>query len=894
MIRRRALPLVLAALFGCGGEGPADTQAGDDGAAGSETSGGETGEGDSTGEGTGQSGTGDPPPEGCVVDAPESSLTDMGPDGSGGFFVPSGRLARSMGPRTPVQGFAYQVLPHPTADVAYVVGHTRGDKTMYVVDINTGEPLQRLEEGEHFFGMVLTSDGSRLYVSGGNDGVVKIYDVGVDGLVTFSADLAIGGSGPFVAGLDLSPDDGTLYAADLLSGNLRLIDIPTLSFERSVNTGIDTGWDVKVDDATGHVWVSGLGGSRVAVYDPGMDATAQVQFPPDEFMAPSGLAIDAVGRRVYVALSGRDSVAAVDLDARAVTLQGTALETEFLEMADPTLPYSNVNAIAVEPGTGRLWVARGTDNAISVLDPADLSFLGSVPTGWYPADLEFSADGQTLYVAEGKAEGADVDDDNPKRISGAMTRIDVASLDLAETTMQVLDGYQRPSDVVLPDCAGHPLGPDRPVKHVVLILKENQKFDPYFGDLDDPRIDRDESLVRHGDVNTPNQHALARQYTIYDSFYSEAQASDSGHLMHTTGHINEYVEKMFYPSLGSDRPVFTTFAADASRSLLQGKNFFTHLLDHGIDIRIYGEIVGTTAQAPGGGTVFQYSDLSYPGGPFQNYGAKDEVRGEYVAQKIRDGELATFTYVMLPNDHGEGSRTGRPTKDSHVADNDAGVGKVVAALSLHPDWEDTVVFVTQDDSQGNQDHVNPARTFLIVAGGKVRNGYVSNMHASFASIHATIEELLGIPPMGRGDASARLLVDAFKSRPNVAPYVARDRIIPEEVNPLRVPGSGVSNLMDFRSPDRTPELPLVDEAVWRWKHGGWSYEEAQAWLHQGLKEEADEIAEERWEDRAEATVFELTVLKLKADGLWRPEWDAIVQRGAPRRTQLDEARSPSP
>jgi hypothetical protein len=73
-------------------------------------------------------------------------------------------------------------------------------------------------------------------------------------------------------------------------------------------------------------------------------------------------------------------------------------------------------------------------------------------------------------------------------------------------------------------------------------------------------------------------------------------------------------------------------------------------------------------------------------------------------------ELAQFIQIYFPNDHTGGTRLGKPAPRASVADNDLAVGRVVEAVSHSPDWEDTAIFVVEDDAQDGADHVDAHRS----------------------------------------------------------------------------------------------------------------------------------------------------------------------------------------
>ena len=79
------------------------------------------------------------------------------------------------------------------------------------------------------------------------------------------------------------------------------------------------------------------------------------------------------------------------------------------------------------------------------------------------------------------------------------------------------------------------------------------------------------------------------------------------------------------------------------------------------------------------------------------------------------------------------------------------------------------------------------------------------------SVFATIEYIFGIPPMGRGDASAAPLWDMFTATADPSGYNAIPRLVPETFNQTDALGESLSQRMDFRGPDRNPSLgPLLE------------------------------------------------------------------------------------
>ena len=83
------------------------------------------------------------------------------------------------------------------------------------------------------------------------------------------------------------------------------------------------------------------------------------------------------------------------------------------------------------------------------------------------------------------------------------------------------------------------------------------------------------------------------------------------------------------------------------------------------------------------------------------------------AQEGKGSELPAFVLLYLPDDHTHGTSAGKPRPAASVADNDLAVGRVVDAVSHSPYWDDTAIFVVEDDAQDGADHVDAHRSIAL-------------------------------------------------------------------------------------------------------------------------------------------------------------------------------------
>jgi hypothetical protein len=170
-----------------------------------------------------------------------------------------------------------------------------------------------------------------------------------------------------------------------------------------------------------------------------------------------------------------------------------------------------------------------------------------------------------------------------------------------------------------------------------------------------------------------------------------------------------------------------------------------------------------------------------------------------------------FLNIAICNDHGDDPRPakGYPYIASWMADNDLALGRIVEFLTHTPCWKNMAIFVTQDDSGGEPDHVDAQRSVLLVLSPWVKRGYVSHRLTTIVSMHRTMYEIFGLPPLNMFDALANDFSDCFTAKPDFRPYThvpVDPRIFdPEKAKDPRDP--------DYRSARLEPSIRRDDEKV---------------------------------------------------------------------------------
>ncbi|MCU1283489.1 MAG: family beta-propeller repeat-containing protein, partial [bacterium] len=651
-----------------------------------------------------------------------------------------------------VGGFPLQlrVLPQDSGRYVVVSDGAYGDEHLRIIDTQaTSDAAVVVSNVDYprssddakapalFYGLALSADGSKLYVSDGahdplagietdqskHYNVIEIFDVaGSPPQLTKSGEIHLmfaGTAAPkarLPSGLALSSDGNTLYVACQLDGTLAVVDLappppggPSTQFTeigRSMTLGTGP-YDVALDEASHTAFVSLWGGRFVSV---GSFQDGVVPVDISNKANPTAGAVIAtdkspeqaivVGGKVYVAAADGDSIAAIDPASHgteAASLTKTAFDATGLLGSSP-------NALAADWTHDRLYVANAGENAVQVFTMSTMTPIGRVPAAWYPTAVAVKDDG-TLLIASAKGLGAGPTDHAPGKndyMKGTLQVVPMPSAqDLAMGDTQVHANVTRPKSYeVQLQCTGMPQtfplpaskGAPTPIEHVFLIVRENKTYDAVLGDL--PGANGRADLALFGGDITPNLHALAKRFSNLDNFYSLAEQSLQGHEWTTANMANDYVEKGWLTTWGrATRPLGAFSASDELEHLGMPatRTAWQHLDNANIAYHNYGEITNTA------GAIHVY-DVGYPG-VFFNTGSLDVDKIQFVVDNLHDKTfvLEPFSYISLPNDHTVGTSPGMPTPHSLIADNDEATGRFIDALSHSSYWESSVVFLIEDD-----------------------------------------------------------------------------------------------------------------------------------------------------------------------------------------------------
>jgi len=780
----------------------------------------------------------------CGSPSSQVQGTVTGHDPSGVRRLPTGARLDPAGVSYDLGSMPLAMALSPEKDRIVVLLNGWRQQGIQVVDRGSGRVLQTVPLPAVFLGMAFSPDGRSLYVSGGDQDLIYRFDwrAGTAALAD-SIPLAVREKGKhgtrYPAGLALSPDGRTLYVAENLADSLAVVDLQArrvvqrLAMER-YPYGV-------VVAPNGTVYASAWGGWTVSVFGVQGNGTLREGMRVRVGRHPSALALNSSGSRLFVASGSTDRVSVLDTETRAVIYT--------LNDANPaqTGEGSTPNALALSADGMRLFVAEADNNAIGVFDlgpmtpdsktaPRDIKPSGRIPVGWYPSAV--IVDGADLLVVNGKGHGTKPNPGNVQppqpdppqnpnytlgQINGTLSIIPVTKASTSE-----LDQFTRR---VASANGWNAAALDKKYpafEHVIYIIKENRTYDQVLGDL--PQADGDSSLLFFPRAVSPNHHALAERFGIFDRFFVNAEVSPDGHNWSMGAYVTDYAEKTIpsnYSSRGRnyDYEGFNRGVLPDDDAAEPSSGYLWNLADRaGITYRNYGEFVvepddptglkppSYVATKP---TLAAHTNTAYPGFSMQ---VSDQLRADIWLKEfqefVRAGKLPALEIVRLPNDHTSGARAGSPTPRAYMADNDLALGRIIEALTKSPFWKSTVVFVIEDDAQDGPDHVDSHRSPLLVISPYNRGG-AFHRFANTTDVLATIEDILGLGRMSQFDHYGRPLREIWSTTADLTPYAALKPAVPlDEKNPKRGALAEASKQLTLEKED-TSNDDLFNRILWR-------------------------------------------------------------------------------
>ncbi len=664
-------------------------------------------------------------------------------------------------------------------------------------------------------GPTYSPDGTSLWL-GQADGYRR-FTVNADGSLanpTFVTIAAQGAKRALVGEAVFSADGSTVYSAVNGQNRVVAIDAATGSTVASWSVGNAPRDLVKVGNK---LYVSNEGGRPAQAGDTTINSyDTPIVADPDTGAATTGtvsvidlanptaaVASIDVGLHPTAVYAAKGAVFVTDTASNDVSVIDPARDKVVQTIATQPWPQASVG---YEPdgvtltGDGHLLVTLGRANAVAVYRytraQEPVSYVGLLPTDYFPAEI--ATVGKDIVVSNTRGIDArrNATNHGTHDTTSSLTRFTLPSDGkIRDYTHKVFtqNGWNGGS-VLLADGRGkaHPvpvplkLGDPSVIKHVFLLVKENRTYDQVFGDI--PIGNGDPSLAQYGENVTPNQHALALQFGLYDNTYDIGTNSAEGHnwLMqaddpeYTESSAGEYLRSYDTEddALGHQKSGFLWTGAQAAGKTVRDFGEFHQFLTKPTGAswqNLYCDTrnMAATGQDTGypmvsSSPIPSLNSVSVPGFPKFDTGVPDIYRYEIWKKDFEQHGPANLNMFWLSSDH----TGGPPNGAAQVADNDLAVGRIVDEISHSPYWKDSAIFVVEDDSQAGLDHVDGHRAPIQVISPYARHGVVDSHYYSQITMIRTIEQILGVQPMNQKDSAATPMRDAFTAHPDVTPYTA--------------------------------------------------------------------------------------------------------------------------
>lgn len=753
--------------------------------------------------------------------------------------LPNGWSVTPVGKSLPLGDLPLNIAVSRSHQYAAVTNNGQSTQTIQLLDARNDVELDKVVISKAWGGLVFSADERSLYVSGGDNNWIIRYAIDNKKLVARDT-IKLGDAwsrkkNPSTispTGLALDDKKGILYVVTKQDNSLYLIDLKTKNIRQKIGLGTEA-YTCLLSPDRSKLYISLWGGDKVAIFDTKQNKLLDPVAVGDN---PNDLCISRNGKYLYVANANDNTVSVIDVNKAVV------IETLNTAVHPTRLSGTTSNSVALSKDDKTLYIANADNNCLAVFDvskPGASRSLGFVPTGWYPSVVRVI--GNKLYVANGKGfssfpnpygpnptakgqtvvlHGGDPEKPHPVQYIGGGLLMGTLSIIPTPTEKQLSvysqavyhnTPYQRTQETSASSEPANPVpgkvGDRSPIKYVFYIIQENRTYDQVLSDI--PGGNGDTSLLLFGKHITPNHHALAQNFVLLDNFYVDGEVSADGHNWSLGAYATDYMEKNWPTSYGGRGPGAVGATAHNKLYIWDQADRFK------VSFRTYGEFISAdnTPQIP---VLKDHFPKAYP-----THDLRDPDTMRYHVWErdfdslMHNNVLPQLMTIRMLSDHTEGTTAGRPTPFAHVADNDLAVGMLVEHISKSPIWENSVIFILEDDAQNGSDHVDAHRSPAYIAGGFVKRNFVDHTMYSTSSVLRTIELILGLPPMTQYDASATPMWRCFNSKPDDRSFQSLpSNINLNELNPKGTKLAAMAKGLDFSRVDRVPDN-VMNNMIWK-------------------------------------------------------------------------------
>lgn len=738
-----------------------------------------------------------------------------------------------IGKNLKLQDLPLNLVVSPSKKYLAVTNNGQSTQSITLIDAATETVLDDEIIEKSWLGLAFSPDEKYLYASAGNDNKINIYKIENNQLQK-DGEIILDKPWPVkVSPAGLCATENYIFVVAKDNNTLYQLDIASKSILKKIPLAAEAYTCILSPDKN-LLYISLWGGAKVLIYD---IAASKIVDEIAVDKNPNDMVLTKDGQYLYVSHGNDNTVSVIDTKLKQ------RIETLSCSLYPNSPVGSTPNGVALSEDEENLFIANADNNCLAVFEVEDKGksrSLGYIPTGWYPTSVKTI--GNKIYVTNGKGLSSSANPNGPNPVSSKSPQFKGANPEAVRGTQYIgglfkgtLSIFDFPDEKTLADYSkivyentpynktkekesegekGNPiptkLGQKSPIKYVFYVIKENRTYDQVLGDVRGGNGDT--TLCLFPERITPNQHAIVKDFVLLDNFYVDAEVSADGHNWSMAAYANDYVEKTWVTSYGGRGG---TYDYEGSRDIAHPKNGFIwdYAQRAGASFRSYGEFAEQRMKLP---NLKNNCSLKYPS---YNLSIKDVTRFEAwkadFDSLLTQNSVPNLNIIRLGNDHTAGARIGMPTTEAMVADNDLAVGKLVEHLSKSGIWEQSVIFILEDDAQNGSDHVDAHRSTAYVAGGFVKRGYVDHTMYSTSSMLRTMELILGIPPMSQYDAAATPMWRSFSKTPNNQPFIARKNNINLDERNVAINRNSIKSAeFDLSKPDLINDLEF-SQIVWQ-------------------------------------------------------------------------------
>lgn len=247
--------------------------------------------------------------------------------------------------------------------------------TVSVINTTTNAIAASITVGNNPFGVSVSNDGTRVYVSNYSSNSVSVINTSTNTVIsTISV-------GTFPMGIIVSADGSRVYVANQISNNVSVINTATNTVIATIPVSLQPQGVAISADGT-RLYVANVNSNNVSVINTATNTVLNVIGVGSK---PITVAISADASKLYVPNYGSNTVSVVNV----------ATNTVIASPSVGTFP----DGVAISPDGSKVYITNQGSNDVSVLNTVTNTVTTTIAVGSKPQGVSFTTDGSKALVA---------------------------------------------------------------------------------------------------------------------------------------------------------------------------------------------------------------------------------------------------------------------------------------------------------------------------------------------------------------------------------------------------------------------------------------------------------------------------------------------------------------